>query len=170
MFFSNSPGSLKSSILKSAGSFGMRKPLPQKMVVKHSIKQNGGLPGQDMSSFHPRFFCHFLDPKTLRLRSCAQKPWPLVLSQWPKTLRFWRTKTPETAYENQGESALWFFDLVWIHGKTLLPNIIRYKSSVSIIFLEFLIHTSQFNPSKATFCNRIPHKINWPSSTLFCTT
>ena len=79
------------------------------MVVNHSIKQNGGLPGQDMSRFHFRFQqffgaqnAEFLAPKNLAFGLISVAKDVAVLAD----------QNEETAYENQGERDLCFFRLV----------------------------------------------------------
>ena len=85
--------------LKNAASFWTKKPLPLKMVVKHSIKQNGGLPGQDMSSFHLRFQQFFgpqnaevMHPKTLAFGLISVAKDVAVLADQNEAFGVWKSR------------------------------------------------------------------------------
>ena len=116
--------------LKDAGSFWMIN-LYHKMVVKHSIKQNGGLPGQDMSRFYLRVQ-QFFGPQNAEVM--RPKTWPLVLSQWPKTLRFWRNKPQKRRMKIKVKVLCDFLILCESMVKPFFPTL----SNTSLLFPSFL--------------------------------
>lgn len=141
MFFSNSPGSVKSS-LKMLVPFGWS---------TSTIKWWWTILLNKMVDFQGRtcpgsifVFSNFLEPKTRSF--WRPKTWPLVLSQWPKTLRFWRTKTKKRRMKIKVKGICVFLDLCESPSQHY-----PLQAFYFIIFCKFLIHTSQFNPLQ--FCH-----------------